>query len=133
MMQLRRATSPGARLDVALLMALAGIAFAPIGSAQVTGAALDDNQRTGQETFARSCGVCHLQPAMGATRYGPALNKATLAGSDEAMRVFVQNGAEHMPAFKYYLKPAEIDAVIAYVRTVAAPEKPVPYAMQKGQ
>jgi mono/diheme cytochrome c family protein len=26
-----------------------------------------------------------------------------------------------MPAFKYYLKPAEIDAIIAYVRTVPAP------------
>jgi len=133
MMQPRRAFAPGVRLAAAISLALAGAAFDPSAFAQAVPTHLDDNQRAGQETFARSCGVCHLQPALGATRYGPALNKATLAGSDEAMKVFVQNGAEHMPAFKYYLKPTEIDAVIAYVRTVPAPAAPVPFAMQKGQ
>ena len=53
--------------------------------------------------------------------YGPPLNKAAAAGSDEVMRVFILNGTDRMPAFKYYLKPAEIDAIIAYVRTVPVP------------
>ena len=37
------------------------------------------------------------------------------------MRAFIVNGTDRMPAFKYYLKPAEIDAIIAYVRTVPVP------------
>jgi mono/diheme cytochrome c family protein len=49
------------------------------------------------------------------------------------MREFVENGTPRMPSFKYYLKPAEIDAIISYVRTVpvqaapggAAPRPPV--------
>jgi mono/diheme cytochrome c family protein len=35
-----------------------------------------------------------------------------------------------MPAFKYYLKPAEIDAIIAYVRTVPVPDAPAPNAQK---
>jgi mono/diheme cytochrome c family protein len=37
------------------------------------------------------------------------------------MRTFIVNGTDRMPAFKYYLKPDEVDAIIAYVRTVPAP------------
>jgi mono/diheme cytochrome c family protein len=40
------------------------------------------------------------------------------------MRAFILNGTDRMPSFKYYLKPAEIDAVIAYVRAVPAPAAP---------
>jgi mono/diheme cytochrome c family protein len=36
------------------------------------------------------------------------------------MREFIENGTPRMPAFKHYLKPAEIDAIIAYVRTEPA-------------
>ncbi len=68
--------------------------------------------------FAQSCGICHLQPSMGVKTYGPPLNKASAGGNDEVMRVFIVNGSERMPAFKYYLKPSEIDAIIAYLRTV---------------
>ena len=49
------------------------------------------------------------------------LNKSAAGGNDEVMRAFIVNGTERMPAFKYYLKPAEIDAIIAYVRTVPVP------------
>jgi mono/diheme cytochrome c family protein len=68
--------------------------------------------------MAQSCGICHLSPSMGAKTYGPPLNKAAAAGNDEVMRAFILNGSDRMPAFKYYLKPPEIDAIIAYVRTV---------------
>jgi mono/diheme cytochrome c family protein len=37
------------------------------------------------------------------------------------MRAFIVNGTDRMPAFKYYLKPAEIDAIVAYLRTVPVP------------
>ncbi len=82
---------------------------------------LNDTQRLGRQVFAQSCGICHLQPSLGVKTFGPMLNKATAAGNDEVMRAFIVNGTDRMPAFKYYLKPAEIDAIIAYVKTVPVP------------
>ena len=85
---------------------------------------LDETQRLGRQVFAQSCGICHLQPSLGVKTYGPMLNKASTAGNDEVMRAFIVNGSERMPAFKYTLKPAEIDAIVAYLRTVPAPAAP---------
>jgi mono/diheme cytochrome c family protein len=82
---------------------------------------LTETQLLGRQVFAQSCGICHLQPSMGVKTYGPVLNKVTAAGNDEVMRAFIVNGTDRMPAFKFYLKPAEIDAIIAYVRTVPVP------------
>jgi mono/diheme cytochrome c family protein len=92
---------------------------------------LNETQRVGRQVFAQSCGICHLQPSLGVKTYGPPLNKAAAAGSDEVMRAFIVNGTERMPAFKYYLKPAEIDAIIAYVRTV--PVSTAPNAPKQGE
>ena len=79
---------------------------------------LTDQQKLGRQVFAQSCGVCHLPPSLGAKTYGPALNKEAGGGDDEVMREFMTNGTPRMPAFKFYLKPAEMDAIISYVRTV---------------
>ena len=97
-----------------LLLVLA--AATPAASAQQTN--LNEKQVLGRQVFAQSCGICHLQPSLGVTTYGPVLNKAAAGGNDEVMRAFIVNGSERMPAFKYYLKPSEIDAIIAYLRTV---------------
>ena len=85
---------------------------------------LDETQLRGRQIFAQSCGVCHLQPSLGVKTYGPTLNKTATAGNDDVMRAFILNGTDRMPSFKYYLKPAEIDAIIAYVRAVPAPAAP---------
>jgi mono/diheme cytochrome c family protein len=82
---------------------------------------LSETQRLGRQVFAQSCGICHLQPSLGVKTYGPMLNQATAAGNDEVVRTFIVNGSDRMPAFRYYLKPAEIDAIIAYLRTVPVP------------
>jgi mono/diheme cytochrome c family protein len=102
-----------------LLILLA--AAAPPGHAQ---GELNETQLLGRQIFAQSCGVCHLQPSLGVKTYGPALNKAATAGNDDVMRAFIVNGTDRMPSFKYYLKPVEIDAIIAYVRAVPAPAAP---------
>ena len=94
---------------------------------------LSETQLLGRQVFAQSCGICHLQPSLGVKTYGPSLNKATAAGNGEVMRAFIVNGSERMPAFKYYLKPAEIDAIIAYVRTVPVPAAPAPDAQKQGE
>ena len=85
---------------------------------------LNETQLRGRQIFAQSCGICHLQPSLGVKTYGPMLNKTATAGNDDVMRAFIVNGTDRMPAFKYYLKPDEVDAIIAYVRTVPAPGAP---------
>jgi mono/diheme cytochrome c family protein len=99
----------------ALLLVLG--AAAPLAHAQQSGD-LSGIQLHGRQVFAQSCGVCHLPPALNAKTYGPVLDKASAAGNDEVMKAIIVNGTERMPAFKYYLKPAEIEAIVAYVRTV---------------
>ena len=87
-------------------------------TAQQAGGNLTDQQKTGRQVFAQSCGVCHLPPSLGSRTYGPALNKDAGGGDDDVMREFITNGTPRMPAFKYFLKPEQIEAIISYVRTV---------------
>jgi mono/diheme cytochrome c family protein len=93
----------------------------PAAQAQQAADNLNQTQRMGRQVMAQSCGICHLQPSKGSITYGPPLSKAAAAGNDEAMRAIIANGTERMPAFRYYLKPVEIDAIIAYVRTIPVP------------
>jgi mono/diheme cytochrome c family protein len=91
-------------------------------AASATGAAaqqdLSEQQKMGRQVFAQSCGVCHLPPSLGAKTYGPPLNKEAGGGDDDVMREFITNGTPRMPAFKFYLKPDQIEAIISYMRTV---------------
>jgi mono/diheme cytochrome c family protein len=99
-------------LGVIMLAAASQAAFAQ------QDANLSDQQKAGRQVFAQSCGVCHLPPSLGAKTYGPPLNKEAGGGDDDVMREFITNGTPRMPAFKFYLKPDQIEAIISYVRTV---------------
>jgi len=101
-------------------------------SAQQAGDSLNEVQRHGRQLLAQSCGVCHLPPSLNAKTYGPALNKAAANGDDSIMREYIQNGTPRMPAFKHYLKDNEIDAIIAYVRTVPVAAAPAGQAPRGG-
>ena len=81
---------------------------------------LNDTQKLGRQVFAQSCGVCHLPPAINARTFGPGLSKDTAGGSDEVIRGVISEGTPRMPAFKHYLQRGEIDAIIAYLKTVPA-------------
>ena len=107
---------PAVLVHIALLAAAI-----PAAHAQKADGDLSPAQAQGRQLLAQSCGICHLVPSMGAKTYGPLLHKGTDGGSDEAMRAIIANGTERMPAFKYYLSPSDVDAIIAYVRTVPAP------------
>jgi mono/diheme cytochrome c family protein len=111
-----RTEEQGMKHGVPILLLLLA-ASTPAAYAQQA-ADLNETQALGRQVFAQSCGVCHLQPSLGVKTYGPMLNKTSAAGNDEVMRAFITNGSDHMPAFKYYLKPAEIGAIVAYLRTV---------------
>ena len=105
-----------ALLFLCLLIGCAQSAFA-----RQAGDDLNEQQRLGRQTVAQSCGVCHLPPARNAKTYGPPLNKAAGGGDDAVVRKYILDGTPRMPAFKYFLQPAEIEAIIAFVRTVPVP------------
>jgi mono/diheme cytochrome c family protein len=104
----------------AVLLLLA--AWPQVAAAQQAGTddKLDETQKHGRQVFAQSCGVCHLPPAMNARTYGPGLSQETAGGSDEVIRGVISEGTPRMPAFKHYLQRGEIDAIIAYLKTVPA-------------
>jgi mono/diheme cytochrome c family protein len=103
-------------LFLCLLIVCAHYAFARQGAD-----GLNEQQRLGRQLVAQACGVCHLPPARNARTYGPLLNKAAGGGDDGVVREYISDGTPRMPAFKHFLRPAEIDAIIAYLRTVSVP------------
>jgi mono/diheme cytochrome c family protein len=96
-------------------------AGAPYAFAQQPPDGLNDQQRLGRQVFSQSCGVCHLPPARGARTYGPVLGKTSGGGKDDLVRKVILEGTPRMPGFQYMLQPAQVDAIIAYIRTVPAP------------
>lgn len=93
----------------------------PHALAQQAPDALNDQQRLGRQVLGQSCGVCHLPPARGARTYGPVLSKASGGGDDALVRKVILEGTPRMPGFKHMLQPADIDAIIAFIRTVPTP------------
>jgi mono/diheme cytochrome c family protein len=97
-----------------LLLALAPL----VASAQSAGAAPEPKQMLGMRLFNQSCRVCHVKQEPASPQFAPALSKATLAGNAAALRVFIANGTPRMPGFKIQFRPAEIDAIVAYIKTI---------------
>jgi len=60
--------------------------------------------------------------------YGPALNNGTVDGREDSVRSTIREGETGlMPGFRYALEPAEIDAIIEYLKTVERPTTPADY------
>jgi mono/diheme cytochrome c family protein len=97
------------------------IAAAVVVSSASFAAAEDLNatQQLGRQLFGQSCAVCHLKQQLGAATYGPPLSKASLGGQEDVMREVIANGTPRMPAFKYHLEPAQIDAIVRYLKTMS--------------
>jgi mono/diheme cytochrome c family protein len=93
-----------------------------------TGAPLDDTQKLGQRLFYQSCVVCHTKPQITSGQYGPVLSKDSLSGQADVMREFISNGTSRMPGFKFQFEPGQINAIVAYLKTVPAPNPPAPTA-----
>ena len=84
---------------------------------------LNDTQKLGQRIFEQRCGICHA-PARGAfVMYGPFLYKDLINGNEDAIKEMIRTGTSKMPGFKYGLQPAEIDAIVEYLKTVPKPAK----------
>ena len=80
-----------------------------------------DQAMLGMRLFNQSCRVCHTKPQLVSPQYGPVLSMNTLGGKADVMRDVISAGTPRMPGFKYDFKPAQIDAIVAYIKTIAAP------------
>jgi mono/diheme cytochrome c family protein len=117
-----------------MLAAAAAGASVQVASMQVARAqpfpdpsTLDATQLRGRDLFNQSCLVCHVKLQLtSAAKYGPDLSKEALGGQEAVMRDVISNGTPNMPGFKYTYAPAQIDAIIAYVKTLPTPAKPNP-------
>jgi mono/diheme cytochrome c family protein len=101
---------------VALLLLMSLTEFA---SAQP--ATLNPQQQLGQQLVSQSCGVCHLKPQITSQTFGPPLSKESAGGNEAVMRQVIMDGTPRMPGFKLQFEPAQIDAIVAYLKTVPAP------------
>ena len=84
-------------------------------------ASLDDRQLQGMRLFNQSCRVCHTKPQLVSPLYGPELSQSSAGGQETVMRDVIANGSPRMPGFKYHFEPAQIDAIVAYLKTIPTP------------
>jgi mono/diheme cytochrome c family protein len=112
----------------ALMIALAlGLSLPTASAQQASGdPALNDKQLLGMRLFNQSCRVCHTKPQMVSPLYGPELSQSSAGGQESVMRDVISNGTPRMPGFKYHFEPAQIEAIVAYLKTIPTPANPAP-------
>jgi mono/diheme cytochrome c family protein len=97
---------------------IAFIVFGALAGSPLAAQPAGDSQRVlGLRLFNQSCRVCHTKPTLLSGLYGPALSMNTLGGNADAIRTFITNGTARMPGFKYDFTPAQIDAIVAYIKS----------------
>ncbi len=101
--------------------ALVAIALPILLTATATAAqdgAAPNGVKLGERLVNQSCVVCHFAPQITTGSYAPALSKDSLGGKADVMHDVIANGTPRMPGFKYQFKPQQIDAIVAYVKTI---------------
>lgn len=115
-----------ATIKIALILALASLGISSTTLFNARGFAADANssnysQRSGAAVYAQMCSRCHGSDGRANTRKGRSVGAADLTSNDwmpdtaRDIRI-VTRGKEDMPSFKAKLKPAEIEAVVSYIR-----------------
>jgi mono/diheme cytochrome c family protein len=117
-------------IALGIALALAAI-FAPrsLPAQQASASALNEQQATGKRLFQQNCALCHLgepenskNPKDEGTSIGPRLEgvfRAPRSRPEAVVKSFIQQGVDgKMPGFRYGLEPTEIDAIIAYLKTL---------------
>jgi mono/diheme cytochrome c family protein len=113
----------GAVLLLSLMMSCPEIAGA-LAQPAAGAAPLDGKALSGMQLFNQHCRVCHTKPLLTSGQYGPILSQSSLGGDERALHDFIANGTPRMPGFKYSFAPAQLDAIVAYLKTVPAPATP---------
>ena len=80
---------------------------------------LSGTELAGKKLFLQVCSTCHLPGLPIFEAYAPILDgKLISTRGEEHVREYVTHGSRRMPGFQYSLQPAEIDSIIAYVKTL---------------
>lgn len=104
-----------------VVLVAVGLNVAPAGvarSASADAPVLNDTEREGLRLFSQSCGVCHTQIQQRTKQYGPVLSRDSLGGDEAAMRDYIGQGTPLMPGFRFNFEPAQIDAIVQYIKTM---------------
>ena len=109
----------GRVLAAAFLIASASGAFA-----QAAVASFNETQQEGLRLFSQSCGVCHTLVQQRMRQYGPVLSRDTLGGDEELIREYIGNGTPRMPGFRFNFEPAQISAIVQYIKTIPPQSAP---------
>jgi mono/diheme cytochrome c family protein len=115
-----------AAINIALILSIASLGISSTTLSNnpgfATGAAAPDlAQRSGAAVYSQMCSRCHGSDGTANTRKGRAVGAADLTSDDwlpdtaRDIRI-VTRGKKEMPSFKTKLKPAEIEAVVNYIR-----------------
>lgn len=115
-----------AAIKIALILSVAslGISSATLSNNRDLEAgahASDFSQRSGAAVYAQMCSRCHGPDGRANTPKGRSVGAADLTSNDwlpdtaRDIRI-VTRGKKDMPSFKSKLKPAEIEAVVRYIR-----------------
>lgn len=118
---MKRPARRGAILLLSVIV-VAGGASGALSQPAAAPAALSPKELSGMALFNQHCRVCHTKPLLTSGQYGPVLSKSSLGGDDKALHDFIANGTQRMPGFKYSFAPAQIDEIVAYLKTVPAPD-----------
>ncbi len=78
-------------------------------------------QKLGMRIFNQSCRLCHTKPQIISPQYAPVLSMNTLGGKADLITEVISNGTPRMPGFKHHFERTQIDAIVAYLKTIPAP------------
>ncbi|HEY5619582.1 MAG TPA: cytochrome c [Vicinamibacterales bacterium] len=80
---------------------------------------LSETELLGRFRFKQRCALCHAaQTNLSTVTWGPLLTQRNVTGREAIARQRILDGSPRMPAFKYSLDTATIDAIIAYLKKV---------------
>ena len=117
-----------------LLLVFALIVFVPQVKSQEAGKSLSDHEQKGQKLYFQRCSICHLSVPRRYQMYGPPLHQEIVAArGDDALRLKIMEGSLTMPGWKYTLKPADVDDIISYLKTVTRAEVTHKGSAQEGK
>ena len=80
--------------------------------------ALSAAEKSGEKLFLQRCSLCHMGSAPTYRPYGPALDGIMDVRSEERLRQTILEGKPGMPGWQYSLAPAQVDDIMAYMKTL---------------
>jgi len=74
----------------------------------------------GEKVWAQRCALCHEG------RLGPWIDTGVVTALGETrVREVISAGAGRMPGFQYALRPAQLDQLVAFLKTVTPADRPI--------